>query len=83
MIKGYENELLRQGTTLITRHTALWTKKQMKENEYIENCMVFANFTDIDDGKSRTFVARFTNPNEALEAVVLHNSKVKDKRWKR
>lgn len=80
MIKGYENELLRQGTTLITRHTALWTKEQMKENEYIENCMVFYNFTDIDDGKSRVLVAKFDNPQEALEAVALHNSKVRKKR---
>ena len=80
MIKGYENELLRQGTTLRTRHTALWTKEQMKENDYIENCMVFSNFTDIDDGKSRVFVARFDNPHEALEAVALHNSKVKEMR---
>lgn len=76
--KGYENKLLRQGTTLITRHTAMWSKEQIKENEFIENCMVFANFTDIDDGKSRELVAIFDNPSDALNAVAVHNSKVKD-----
>ena len=80
IFEGYENTLLRQGTTLITKQTARWSKEQIKENEFIENCMVFANFTDIDGGKSRKLVATFDNPSDALNAIVIHNSKVKENR---
>jgi hypothetical protein len=46
-----------QGRTLRTRQTATWHPSEIAENEKIEQRKVFANFTSMDEGRSRRLVA--------------------------
>ena len=72
----YKDERLAVGRTLITRITKTWTSQQIKENDKYENCMVFAHFQAMDDGKSREFVCKFDTPQEARRFVRNHNSEL-------
>lgn len=55
----------RQGRTLVTQQTMLWTATQWLENERIERRMVFANFTFEDQGRGRRRVAICDNEKDA------------------
>lgn len=44
---------LREGTTLITPTTKSWTPEQIEANEKIEELIIFTDFSEKDQGRSR------------------------------
>ena len=48
---------LSQGRTLSTRITQRWSQEEWERNEARERCLVFADFTPIDEGRGRRLVA--------------------------
>jgi hypothetical protein len=71
--KQFKNERLRQGCTLLTSQTKRWNKERWYENEAIERCCIFANFSGVDSGKGRVFVMKCNSPAEAYDMVQRHN----------
>jgi len=68
------NNLWMQGRTLDTAQTRFWTAERRAENDRIEACRVFANFTAEDHGRSRRLVATFATAELAEQAVREHNA---------
>ena len=79
-LKGFENDMLTQGATLLTEQTKGWTKEQWGTNEAEERCMVFADFRAWDKGKSRRFVVKCKSSKIAAEVVEKHNKEVREKK---
>lgn len=44
---------LRQGETLITTTTKRWTYEQIEANDKIEQLIIYTDFSDKDEGRSR------------------------------
>ena len=55
----------RQGKVLITNITKRWDKNQRYKADSQERLMVFSNFLDSDEGRSRMKVAVCDNPEDA------------------
>lgn len=55
----------RQGITLNTPETSHWTDEQIKANNAVERCLVFANFSIEDGGRSRQLVATCATEGDA------------------
>ena len=49
------------------------SKIEFDNADYIESCMVFKNFTSLDSGRSREFVAKFNHPDEAKDFIKNYN----------
>ena len=62
-----------QGCLLTTRTTMKWSKQQRIEANKRESCMVFKNFSFIDEGRSRIFVKPCKTSEEASTVVIKHN----------
>ena len=73
MREKFKDVRWQQGRLLSTAQTRRWRKEQRDEVEYIERCTAFANFTAVDEGRSRNYVFRFDSPEECLAAVEWHN----------
>jgi hypothetical protein len=48
----------RLGRTLRTRDTARWTTEQWEASERQERLRIFTNFTAVDEGRGRIFIAQ-------------------------
>ncbi len=44
---------LREGETLVTPTTKSWTSEQIEANDKIEELIIFTDFSDKDEGRSR------------------------------
>ena len=62
------------GRTLRTRETANWSPRQLERSDAIEARLVFVNFHEIDEGKSRQLVAQFQNESDAVLYVETVNN---------
>jgi len=64
---------VQQGRLLNTTHTRSFSDKQHAEHDYEERCRMFRDFTELDQGGSRTFIATFNSPQECADFVTMHN----------
>jgi len=58
----------KRGKTLLTQQTASWTREQRKANDGIEESMIFSNFSQQDQGKSRQLICTVARENYDYEA---------------
>lgn len=66
---------LKQGYTLATPQTRQWTGEQWEQNEAREKCLVFADFTPLDEGRGRKLVAACRQgPEDARRLVACWNA---------
>lgn len=66
---------LTQGYTLATPQTRQWSGQQWEQNEAREKCLVFADFTSIDLGRSRKLVAQcHQGPEDARRLAACWNA---------
>lgn len=67
------NLKLRQGETLLTSNTKNWSQEFIDANNTIERCIVFLNFRNEDQGRSRERIAQFVNESDASRVVEMYN----------
>lgn len=70
----------RQGTTLLTPITRRWSQYERDKNEAIENKIVFANFHDEDEGRSRIHICTCETDEQARRVVESHNKALRAQR---
>lgn len=63
-----------QGITLETEQTRRWTSEQIEENDRRERRMVFANFSPLDEGRSRIRIAICEREEDARRIVACVNA---------
>jgi hypothetical protein len=64
---------VQQGRLLMTKDTEKLQTRQQREYDYQEQLRMFKDFTELDQGKSRTFLATFNSPQECADFVTMHN----------
>ena len=77
--KSLDITRLQQGELLYTQDTAdrcKWSDDQIKAGHYVEQCMAFTNFTELNQGRSRTFIARFNSPIECKTFIDNYNGMI-------
>ena len=62
-----------RGSLLDTRITKKFSKEEWQNSQYIENCMIFKNFSYFDKGKSRIFIMKLNTPEEVRKRINKHN----------
>ena len=65
-----------QGRLFKTKNTKRWSQIDFESADRQEQCMVFKNFSFVDQGRSREFVKRYPNPKEAIKAIIKHNNRI-------
>ena len=76
MNKSLDLTRVQQGRLLLTKDTERLSDKQKEACDREEKLMMFSNFTEEDQGRSRKFIARFVEPNLCKEFVDNHNAMI-------
>ena len=67
---------VQQGRLLHTRRTENLSDRQKEVSDREEKLIMFSNFTEEDQGRSRNFIARFVEPNLCKDFVDNYNAMI-------
>lgn len=67
---------VQQGRLLLTRDTERLSDRQREACDREEKLIMFSNFIEEDQGRSRNFIARFVEPNLCKDFVDNHNAMI-------
>lgn len=61
-----------RGTPIMTRNISKLSDEERSKSRYLESCMIFKNFSFMDDGKSKILIKKFDTPEEAQKRILRH-----------
>jgi hypothetical protein len=64
---------VQQGKLLNNKSTDKFSLKQHNEYDYEERKRMFKNFSELDQRKTREYLATFSSPKQCADFVAMHN----------